>query len=118
MSDDASLLPEGFADLEPFVTDWAITTMKARLHRRVTSTARERRGFYAAMAPRAQAALDYLNPISLDDISKKPETDRLMKLILSLAEIALTEEINGQEVEAEHARSNRQIFMVKELDEL
>jgi len=111
-------LPEGFADLEPFVADWAIATMGARLERRVNSTPAERRAFYAAAAPRTGAALEYLNTIPFEDIPKKPETDRLMKLTLALAEIALTEEINGQAVEAEHARSNRQIFVVKELDGL
>jgi hypothetical protein len=117
MSDNSSL-PAGFADLEPFVAEWAVSTMAERLSRRVNSTPESRLKFYRTVGPRTDAALMYLNDFPLEDIPKDPQKHRLLQLTLSMVEVSLTEEVNGQAVEAEHARSNRLINMVKELDGL
>ena len=114
----STLLPENFSDLEPFAKDWAVATMAQRMQRRFDSTAAQRREFYARVAPRAAAALDYLNMIPFAQIKQDSKAERLMKLTLMLAEIALTEEINGQDVEVGHALSNRQIFVTHEMDGL
>jgi len=113
-----TLLPEGFAEFEPFVAEWAVSTMAERLQRRVNSTPESRLAFYRGFGPRTDDALVYLNQFPLEDIPKDPQKQRLLQLTLSMVEVSLTEEVNGQEVEAQHALSNRQVLMFKELDGL
>jgi hypothetical protein len=66
------------------------------------------------MAMRADAIADYLNQKIMAKLSAQ-ET-RLFQLLLVLAEISLTEEVNGQEVEAIHQSNNRLIRFQKEID--
>lgn len=109
-------LPQAFSSLEPFVDRWAVSTMKERLHLRVTSSPEERVAFYKAMTPKAEAAIDYLNGYPLQGPALPDEAETLLRLLLALAEISLTEEVNGQSVEAIHALSNKQILIHHELD--
>jgi hypothetical protein len=113
-----ALLPGAFADLEPFVAMWALPTTDARFRQRLNSTPDDRVSFYKAMAPRGGAALEYLDskPWNPDHMSV-PDRN-LMRLMLSLAEVSLTEEINGQTVEAVHAQSNKFMVYSKEIDRL
>lgn len=108
------MLPAGFSQLEPFTDRWAVATMAGRLRLRIESSAEERRQFYEAILPAAEQALEYLGQFSLDELP--PEASRLLQLMLSLAEISLTQEVYTPEVEAVHARSNRLIRVHKELD--
>lgn len=110
----ASTLPAGFADLQPFVPLWANATAQARLDRRLDSTLDERRDFYAAMAPRAQAITEYLNDKDMRRLS--PEDGALFQLLLGLAEVALTEEVYGQHDMAQVEVKNRLISVQKEID--
>ena len=113
-----TLLPEGFAEFDPFVAEWAVATMAERLRRRVDSTPESRLAFYRGFGPRTDEALIYLNKTPLEDIPNDPKKHRLLQLTLSMVEVSLTEEVNGQEGEAQHAGSNRQVLMFKELDGL
>jgi len=81
-----SLLPSDFADLEPFVAHWALDDAVARMAKRQTSGMDEIRGFYGAMLPLGEAALTYLREFELGALP--PEAERLLKLMLSLAEVA------------------------------
>ena len=101
------ILPAEFSQLEPFVDRWAVATMAGRLRLRIESSAEDRRQFYEAILPAAEQALEYLGQFSLDELP--PEASRLLQLMLSLAEISLTQEVYTPEVEAVHARSNRLI---------
>lgn len=92
---DTQGLPPGFDALEPFVAQWAIPTLEARVAARGDATADERASFYAIAAELLEPALAYLDgrPCKLPD-----ERDRrLMHLMLSLAHVALAEEVQRDE---------------------
>jgi hypothetical protein len=93
-------LPPGFGALEPFVARWAIPTLEGRVEARSGASAEERASFYAAAADWLEPALDYLDarPHGLEDVRDA----RLMKLILSLAHVALAEEILGDDEPKHH----------------
>jgi hypothetical protein len=81
-----ALLPAGFQALEPFVADWVLADAVARMTKRQSTSIEEIRRFYDAMLPMGEAALTYLRRFQLDDLP--PEAERLLKLMLSLAEAA------------------------------
>jgi hypothetical protein len=81
-----ALLPSGFEALEPFVADWALANAVARMTKRQTSSMDEIRGFYDAMLPMGEQALVYLRQFQLGELP--PPAERLLKLMLSLAEMA------------------------------
>jgi hypothetical protein len=60
-------LPAEFADLEPF-SEWALHGERARYAKRIESTMDELQAFYDAAFPRMEAALEYLDRFSLDDL--------------------------------------------------
>jgi hypothetical protein len=77
-----SALPEPFADLEPWVADWARPTRQERYDRRLSSTFEELVAFYDAVAPRAEAAIAHLG--SRDLASLDAADTRLLQLLYSL----------------------------------
>lgn len=81
-----SLLPSGFEALEPFVADWVLADAVARMAKRQASTIEDIRRFYDAIIPLGEKALDHLRQYQLGALP--PEGERLLKLMLSLAEIA------------------------------
>jgi hypothetical protein len=83
---DEPLLPAGFETLAPYLESWALADSAARSSKRQASTINELREFYAAMLPLAAAALDYLREHKLGTLP--PPAERLLKLMLSLAEVA------------------------------
>jgi hypothetical protein len=80
------MLPAGFEALEPFVADWALPDAVARMTRRQATSIEEIRRFYEAMLPLGGQALDHLRGFQLGDLP--PDAERLLKLMLSLAEVA------------------------------
>ena len=80
------VLPLGFEHLESHVSEWVLADTRARIEKRRTSSMEQIREFYDAMLPLAERALDYLRDFSLGALP--PEGERLLKLMLSLAEIA------------------------------
>ncbi len=95
-----ALLPKGFETLEPFVERWALATGGERADMRGDSPAEERAAFYAAASDLLEPALGYLDskPLAEFDESEK----RLMRLMLSLAHVAMAEEVQKEE-EPQHA---------------
>jgi len=90
-------LPAGFETLEEFVDGWVLPDAVARMIRRQGSSIEEIRGFYDAMLPQGEAALAYLRQYPLGALP--PEGERLLKLMLALAEIApAVEWYNGPQV--------------------
>ena len=77
-----ALLPEGFADLEPFVADWAKPTRAERYATRLSKSIDELIDFYDAIAPRAEEAIDYLDGFELDELPE--EATRLLQLLYSM----------------------------------
>ena len=80
-----SRLPAEFASLEHFVDDWVLSDSRARSTKRFGSDYGEVREFYDQMLAVAPAVLEYLSARQLGDMDEPDE--RLLKLMLSLAEI-------------------------------
>lgn len=80
------MLPEPFAALAPFVPVWALASEVERHGRRRASSMAELRAFYDAMLPRMPAILGYLAARPADGLGT--EDERLLRLTLSLAEVA------------------------------
>jgi hypothetical protein len=80
------MLPSGFESLEPFVADWVQPDAVARLAKRQTSTMEDIRRFYDAALAVGDGALDYLRQFQLGALP--PDAERLLKLMLALAEVA------------------------------
>jgi len=79
-------LPAGFEVLEPFTAGWVLPDAVARMARRQASTIEDIKRFYDAMLPQGAAALEYLKQYALGALP--PEGERLLKLMLALAEVA------------------------------
>src|SRR5262245_32502088 len=82
MAETARLLPEGFADLEPFVSDWARSSRKERYDVRLSKTIEELCAFYDAIAPRAEEAVSYLDRFDLDHLPA--DANRLLQMLYSM----------------------------------
>ncbi len=77
-----STLPERFADLEPFVADWALPTRAQRSEARLAKPHRELVAFHDAVAPGAEEAIAHLNGL---DINALPDdASRLLHLVYSM----------------------------------
>jgi hypothetical protein len=105
-----SLLPPGFAALDPFVADWALGSTAARAAQRNASSAESRQGLYDAGAPLLGAALELLDCKPLAEHSE--EEQRLMDLCLALAHVALAIEALGSD-EAAHAPSRAAMIITR-----
>jgi len=79
-------LPDGFGDLERFVPEWVQPDAEHRLAKRLASRIEDLRVFYEAMLPRGAEALAWLRGYPLGSLP--PEGERLLKLMLALAEVA------------------------------
>lgn len=79
-------LPEGFADLERFVPEWVHPDAEHRLAKRLSSDMEAIRVVYAAMLERGEAVLAWLRNYELGALP--PEGERLLRLMLMLAEVA------------------------------
>ena len=82
MTTTMRLLPDGFADLEPFVADWAKATRAERYETRLSKSIDELVEFYDAIAPRAEEAIEYLDGIALDELPE--DAARLLQLLYSM----------------------------------
>lgn len=81
-----SSLPEGFESLERLVADWVLPDTVSRMEKRQSSSIEELREFYDALLPLGEAALVHLRTFQLGSLPAPSE--RLLKLMLSLAEVA------------------------------
>lgn len=93
--DIAQTLPEGFADLERFVPEWVHPDAEHRLAWRLAAEMEAIRTFYAAMLERGEAALAWLRGYELGALP--PEGERLLRLMLMLAEVAPAVEWYGNQ---------------------
>jgi hypothetical protein len=77
-----STLPQGFADLEPYVEDWVRPTRAERYEVRLSKTFDELCAFYDGIAPHAEAAIAHLDTCDLRALSE--EEARLLHLLYSM----------------------------------
>jgi hypothetical protein len=105
-----TLLPPGFAALEPFAADWAIAGAHNRLQRRLSTGEADRVAFFEAAKGIVPRALEYLDTRPLDGFDEREQ--RLMNLTLAFAHIALAVEIQRDQ-EAFHATGARRITITR-----
>lgn len=89
-----AMLPEQFAELEPFARDWALSDGGERYERRLASSMAELQAFYDAVFPRAEEMMSYLDQFELDDLPEKAL--HLMWLLYSLSIVSLAVDIFKQ----------------------
>jgi hypothetical protein len=63
-----TLLPEQFADLEPFAQIWVFPTADERYQRRLDGTMDEMKEFYDAALPRGDEIFEYIDQFDFDDL--------------------------------------------------
>ena len=90
-----ALLPEDFADLEPFAATWCLASEPERWERRLASSFEELRAFYDACFPRAEDAISYCDRYDLRNLP--PEAANLLKMLHSLALVSYAIEVWAQQ---------------------
>jgi hypothetical protein len=85
------LLPPEFSDLERWVEEWCLDSEPERYAKRLSSTMDEIQAFYDAIYPRAEAAMQYLEKLELDELPD--DAQRLLKLLYSLILMSFAVEI-------------------------
>jgi hypothetical protein len=90
------MLPEAFADLEPFAATWCLATEPERWQRRLATSLDEMQAFYDACFPRAEEAIAYCDRFDLDALP--PEATRLLQLLHSLALVSFAVEVWRQQL--------------------
>jgi len=96
----ASTLPEGFADLAPWL-DWALPTADERQARRLASTPAGLRQFYDAVLPRLEDILAEADKYPLGGLPAAIQP--IYNIALSLAEVAPHIELYGGAVGVPYA---------------
>jgi hypothetical protein len=90
----SGLLPEAFAEFEPFARTWCLATETERYERRLASSMEEMTVFYETFFPRLEEAIDYCDRFGLDDLP--PEVTNLVRLVYSLIMVSMAVEIFAQ----------------------
>jgi hypothetical protein len=86
-----SLLPEEFADLEPFAADWVLRTERERYAKRLSSSMERMQAFYDAVFPRAEGTIKYLNQFDLNELPERAQN--LLFLLYSLVMVSFPVEV-------------------------
>jgi hypothetical protein len=88
------MLPQEFAELEPFAAKWCLATEKERFGTRLASSMEEMQAFYEAGFPRVRDAMNHLDQFPLDDLPD--EQLNLLRLVYSVLTVSLAVEVYGQ----------------------
>jgi hypothetical protein len=110
MSATDTSLPPGFGALEPFVSAWAIEGANDRLRARLSSREADRLAFFNAAKDLLAPGLAYLDKKPLAELTDQDE--RLLRLLLSMAHVALAVEIQGDD-EPTHAEGARHMTITR-----
>jgi hypothetical protein len=86
-----TMLPDEFADLEPFAATWCLATEPQRYARRLASSMAELQRFYEAVEPRAAAAIDHCDQYPLD--AMPDAVVNLMHLLYSFVNVSFPVEV-------------------------
>lgn len=105
-----TILPEGFAALEPFANAWAVEGSACRDACRSSSSEEERQAFYDAAKDLLAPALAYLDTRPLGAFEACEQ--RLMDMMLSLAHVSLAVELQGDD-EPRHATYRRHMRLTR-----
>jgi hypothetical protein len=85
-----SALPKEFSDLEPYAA-WALPSERERYAKRIASTMGELQVFYDAAFPRMEAAMQYLDQLSLDSLAD--DAQHLLWLYCALVTVSFPVEV-------------------------
>ena len=88
------MLPEKFAELEPFAPTWCLASEAERFERRLSSSMAELTEFYDAFFPRIEEAIEHCQEYPLDDLPE--DVANLLRLVYSLVMVAMAVEIFAQ----------------------
>lgn len=91
---DNRLLPDVFADLEPFAAEWSLPTFNERYERRLASTMPEMQAFYDVAVPRIEPAIVYLDQFQMQDLPE--DALRLFWLLCSVSVISFAVDVFKQ----------------------
>lgn len=92
-------LPPDFAELQPFVADWALATERDRYFKLLATPLSELRRFYDAMLPRSEAITAYLARFPLDALP--PEARLLYDLMVTFVETAHPIDLSWRQTDIE-----------------
>jgi hypothetical protein len=98
------LLPEQFADLEPYAARWCLATEPERWALRLRSSMADMQAFYDAFFPRAEEAIAYCDQFPLDEMPA--DAERLLQLLHSLLMVSYAVEV-WKQPEVVHGGSAR-----------
>ena len=97
-----TLLPQQFAALEPWVAEWSIAHEAGRFNKRVSTPPRELDRLVAAVFPRIEEIIDFLNLIpGADPDALQPTERRLFDLALMCMEASIPSDLGweGNDIE-------------------
>jgi hypothetical protein len=86
-----TLLPEAFAELEPFAATWCLATEPERYERRLASDMTELQALYGVGFPRTEEALAYCDKFPLDALPDQAR--RLLELVHPIITVSMCVEI-------------------------
>jgi hypothetical protein len=87
-------LPEEFAELERYASDWCLASEAERYAKRMASSIDEMQAFYDAITPNAEAAIAYCDTFALD--AMPDEALNLLHLLYSMIMVSFPVEVWGQ----------------------
>lgn len=85
------MLPDEFADLEPFAPKWCLPTERERYATRLASSLAEMQAFYDAATARAEEAMSYIDRLPFDQLSE--EAQNLLHLLYSMVQVSFPVEV-------------------------
>ena len=103
-------LPEGFAELETWASEWALPTQNTRWDKRLASTREELFTFYNAVLPHLEPILDHVDQYPLGELPA--QSARLFDLALMHAEIAPNVELYDGDPNVPHSYEEKRFIAV------
>jgi hypothetical protein len=89
-----TLMPEEFAELEPFARVWVLPTTDERCNKRLESSMQEMQAFYDATLPRGDEMFAYIDQFDFDDLPEKAVN--VLWLLCSLAVVGFAVDVFKQ----------------------
>lgn len=103
-------LPEGFAELETWASEWALPTQNTRWDKRLASAREELITFYDAVLPHLERILDHVDQYPLSELPE--QSARLFDLALMHAEIAPNVELYDGDPNVPHSYEEKRFIAV------
>jgi hypothetical protein len=90
-------LPNGFAELEPFVSEWALANERDRYLKLHGCTLAQLKAFYDAMLPCMDAVMEFLKSQPPEGMA--PAAENLYRLAMTFAETAHPLDLGWKDVD-------------------